>query len=181
MMKYLILFSLVVLLFSGFGCQKFGGGSPKIKIPDGWSAYENSEYSFKLGYPSNMEMRDRDVAQQDSTYAGMQGKFFASLRDVKRETKPVSIALFYAMEDVDLEGFEQSLVASDKDNISIKEVTDVTQGDLALKKVVSSTALGIDKTHYLFWKDNKLVVVSVILDEEEVFDPILATLQMFSK
>jgi|GEM_PF-3256856 len=168
---------LIALTLTAFGCQKFGGGVPKIATPGGWTLFTSSNYNFSLAYPDNMEVNDRSAEQQDSTYAGLQGKFFVSLRDTKREAQPTSIALFYAFKDVDYDKFVTSLTASDQSNITIKENIDVTQGGIAMKKIVSTTALGMDKTHYLFQSGDNLIVVSVVLGEEEAFAPEFATLQ----
>lgn len=170
-------FLFIALILTAFGCQKFGGGTPKIATPSGWSLFTSSNYKISLAYPENMEVNDRAEAQQDSTYAGLQGKFFASLRETKREEQPTSIALFYAFADSDFDKFSASLVASDQGSITIKETTDVTQGGLEMKKIVSTTASGMDKTHYLFQSGGSLIVVSVVLGEEEVFAPVFATLQ----
>jgi len=168
---------LIALTLTAFGCQKFGGGAPKIPTPSGWSLFSATDYKFSFAYPENMEVNDRPDAQQDSSYAGLQGKFFASLRDTKRDAQPTSIALFYAFANSDFDKFTTSLVASDQGNINLKETTDVTQGGIAMKKVVSTTASGMDKTHYLFMNGDNLIVVSVVLGEEEAFAPEFATLQ----
>jgi hypothetical protein len=123
-----------------------------------------------------MELKDRAQDQQDSTYANLSGKFFASLREVKREKEPTTLALFYAFKGVTPDQFSESLQASDQGNITIKETSEVIKNGLTMKKVISTTAIGLDKTHYLFVYGEDLVVISVVLGEEEVFQPILDTM-----
>jgi hypothetical protein len=124
-----------------------------------------------------MEMKERALDQQDSTYAGLNSKFFASLRDTEREKNPTTLALFYAIKDVDYEKFNEALVASDPEFITIKETSDIDQGGILMKKVVSTTAMEVDKTHYLFMGGDSLIVVSVVLNEEEVFRSVFETMQ----
>ncbi|HBR80090.1 MAG: hypothetical protein UX09_C0048G0003 [Candidatus Uhrbacteria bacterium GW2011_GWE2_45_35] len=173
-MKKFIPIILFVLLFSGFGCQK----TQSVKVPFGWTNFESVDYNFSLAYPDSMELKERPLDQQDSTYAGLQGKFFLSLRDVEREESSTTLALFYAMKDVDYKKFEDSLVASDPESITIKESTDINQGGIPMKKVVSTTALGEDKIHYLFTSGENLIVISVVLREEETFGPVFETMQV---
>jgi len=172
---------LIALTLTAFGCQKFGGGTPKITAPDGWKTFNSIEYSFSIAYPENMEVQDRLADKQDTTYLNLSGKFFASLRDVKREDGVSSIALFYSFKDLSFDKFSEALVASDTTNVSIKETTDVTQGGIAMKKIVSTTALGADKIHYLFKSGDNLIVASVIIGEEEAFAPEFATMQIVAE
>ena len=175
-MKKIIPLVILTILLTGFGCQKFGGGSPKVNVPDGWTTFESVDYNFAVSYPDNMELKERPLDQQDSTYAGLQGKFFLSLRDTVRDGEATTLALFYAMKDVGFEKFNEALVASDQGNITIKETTDITQGGIAMKKIISTTAMGMDKKHYLFMSGENLIVVSIVLGEEEVFGPVFETM-----
>ncbi|MFH1253251.1 MAG: hypothetical protein V1664_02865 [Candidatus Uhrbacteria bacterium] len=170
----------VGLLFVGFGCQK-NNNQPKVDVPFGWINFESADYGFAVSYPDNFELRSRPLEQQDSSYVGLPGNFFASLRDVKREQNSVTIAAFYAFKDVSVEKFSEALKASDPDNITIKETSDLSQGGLAIKKITSTTAMGTDKIHYVFLSGENLIVISVILDEGPNFEPLLATMRMFSK
>lgn len=147
-----------------------------MKVPDGWTTFESVDYGFSVSYPDNMELKERSSDQQDSTYVGLQGKFFLSLRETEREAEPTSLALFYAMKEVDFEKFNEALVASDQENITIKEIVDITQGEIAMKKITSTTAIGMDKTHYLFQQGENLIVISIVLGEEDVFKPVFETL-----
>lgn len=176
MKKIIVVFFLLVI--AGFGCQKFGGGSPRVHVPNGWTTYSDTTYDFSISYPDNMELRQRSSEIQDSTYAGLQGKFFLSLRDIEREEKPVTIATFYAFKDISVEKFSESLQASDKENITIKEIVDITQGGIAMKKMTNTTAVGIDKVHYLFQDSENLIVIGVILLEETAFAPVFETMQV---
>jgi len=88
------------------------------------------------------------------------------------------MALFYAFKNVTVEQFTKALQDSDPDNITIRETTDVVQGDISMKKIVSSTAMGVDKTHYLFQNGEDLVVISLILGEDEAFKPIFETITL---
>jgi hypothetical protein len=103
--------------------------------------------------------------------------FFASLRDTTRSEQPENLAYFYAVDAGTLEVFTTGLEASDPGNITVKEITDVTQGGIQMKKVVSTTALGVDKIHYLFWKDTTLVIISQFLNENEAFAPVFETMK----
>ena len=88
----------------------------------------------------------------------------------------ISVAIMEA-NGVTVDQFSAALLASDPGNITIKETTDLNQNGLAIKKVVNTTAVGADKTHYLFWHGSTLIVVSVILQEDEAFAPVLASLR----
>ncbi|MFA6131893.1 MAG: hypothetical protein WC702_02365 [Patescibacteria group bacterium] len=179
---YFLPLVLIALTLTAFGCQKFGGGSPKVHVPSGWTTYSDTAYNFAVSYPDTMELRERPSEDQDSTYAGLNGKFFVSIRDISREGEgPATLALFYAFKNVSVEQFSEALQASDQGNIAIGEITDVTQGGIAMKKMISTTAIGMDKTHYLFQNGEDLIVVSVILGEEEVFKPIFETITKVSE
>ena len=167
---------LIALTLTAFGCQKFGGGAPKVNVPDGWTTYQNTEYNFAMSYPDNIEFNQRSTDQLDSTYVGMPAKFFLSIRDIKREEKATTLALFYSFSDMSVEKFSEALVASDPGSITIKETTDVTQGGFAMKKIISTTAMGTDKTHYLFESGDNLIVISIVLAEEEAFRPMFETI-----
>jgi hypothetical protein len=168
---------LIALVLTAFGCQKFGGASSKVSIPSGWTTYSDATYDFSMSYPETMEINERPSDKQDSTYAGLSGKFFLSLRDISREDEnAATLALFYAFRDVTVEQFSDSLKASDPDNVTIKETTDLVQGGISMKKIISTTALGFDKTHYLFTRGGNLIVVSVVLGEGETFKPVFETI-----
>jgi hypothetical protein len=177
MKKFFTFLILGFLLVVGFGCQSNNG----VKIPSGWITFKSSDYGFSLAYPDNMEMRGRSVERQSSSYIGLSGNFFASLRDVKRESKPVSLAVFYSFKDISTDKFIDSLKTSDPDNITIKETIDLSQGGLSIKKIINTTALGTDKVHYVFQNDGNLIVVSVFIGEENNFTPVLATMQVLTK
>lgn len=178
MKKTIAILIFCLLAITGFGCQKDNSSNTGVDIPSGWKNFESSDYGFSIAYPNNMEMRARAIEQQDSTYVGLQGNFFASLRDPEREEKPVSIAAFYAFKDLSVEKFIESLQASDPDNITIKETSDLSQGGLAMKKIVNTTALGTDKTHYVFSLNGNLIVISVFLEEDGNFAPLVSTMQV---
>lgn len=166
---------LIALTLTAFGCQKFGGGAPKVTVPDGWATYQNPGYGFAMSYPSNVEAKQRSDDQLDITYVGLPAKFFLSVRDTEREDSLTVIAQFYSFSDLSVEKFSEALVASDQGNITIKETADVTQGGIAMKKIVSSTAAGIDKTHYVFKSGNNLIVIGIPLGEDEAFKPLFET------
>ena len=46
-----------------------------------------------------------------------------------------------------------------------------------MKKVVSTTALGVDKVHYLFVDGTTLVVISQFMNENVAFEPIIQTVR----
>ncbi len=168
--------ALCVLAVVGFGCVK---DTPTVTAPsyEGWIAYENTDYGFALAYPTNLELRTRPAELQDTEYVGLPVKFFASLRDTTRSEKAENLAYFYAAEGVTLEAFTTALAASDPGNIVVKETSDLSQGGLSMKKIISTTALGADKVHYLFWKDSTLVIISQFLGEDEAFAPVFETLK----
>lgn len=172
---------LIVLTLAAFGCQKFGGGSPKVYVPSGWTTYSDTTYDLAVSYPDTVELHQRSSEIQDSTYAGLDGKFFLSIRDLSREGEgPATLALFYAFKNVSVDQFSESLQASDQGNITIKETTDVTQGGIAMKKMISTTAMGVDKTHYLFESGDNLIVISIVLGEDETFKPVFGTITRVS-
>lgn len=177
--KKIISLFILGLLFVGFGCQN--NGASKVEVPRGWTTFESADYDFALSYPDNYEFRSRPIDQQDSSYVGLSGNFFASLRDIKREKDPVTLAAFYSFKGINVDDFSAALQVSDPDNITIKETSDLSQGGLAMKKIVNTTAMGVDKTHYLFLRDKNLIVVSVFLSEEENFAPVFATMRELSK
>lgn len=147
-----------------------------MNVPAGWTAYKNIDYNFALAYPENIEINQRAVDKLDSTYAGLSGKFFVSVRDIKRENEAVTLALFYAFKNLTIEEFSTALVTSDQGNITIKETTDVIQNGIVMKKIISTTAMGMDKTHYLFTSGDNLIVISIVLGEEEAFKPVFETM-----
>ncbi len=176
-----LLIALAAVALVGFGC--FGKIEPAANTttsaPEDWIAYENTVYGFALSYPTNMELRSRPEEEQTTEYLGLPVKFFASLRDTVRDTKPTPLASFYAAEQVTVEQFMTALTASDPEHVSVKETADVTLGSLPAKKVVSTTALGTDKVHYLLLKDTTFIIISQFLNEDEALDPVLATLRTF--
>lgn len=171
---FLSVFAVFFLMTAGAGCA-MPGLKPADEAPK-TAAYENAEYGFALEYPvPQMEVRERPAEEQDTTYVGKPVKFFASLRDLKREDKPVSITYFYAFDGVTFEQFTEALVATDPANVKIVETTDVEKGGLKMKKVVSTTAIGDNKIHYVWTKDAKLIVASQFLNEDAAFGPVLET------
>jgi len=148
--------------------------------PSSAQTYENVDYGFVFDFSKGMEMKPRPQEQQATLFYGLPANFFASLRDLNRpdEKEIVSIAYFYVMENVSLDQFTSALTASDPQNVRVLETTDLSSGGLNMKKIVSTTASGINKTNYLFWRETNAIVVSVMLEEEPVFDPILQTFRI---
>ncbi len=144
--------------------------------PVAMTHYADADHGFAFDYPSVWNLNERATDLQDNNYLGLTSKFFLSLADPTTETKPETIARFYAADGVTADQFTAALLASDPGNVTIKETTDVNQNGLAMKKVVSTTASGYDKTHYLFYHGETLVIISVILQEDEHFAPVFASL-----
>jgi hypothetical protein len=171
------LLTLGILVAVGAGC--FGQPPVEEASPtDGWNTYLNTEYGFGFDHPTNFEVHSRPTEQRPDAYVGLDVSFFASLRDTARGEKTENVAHFYAAKDVELEAFTAALTASDPGNITIKETTDIDVGGVAMTKIVSTTALGIDKTHYLYRRVDTLIIISVILSEEEAFAPVLETFRL---
>jgi len=175
-MKRTILLVVCFALF-GFGCMRSSVPLQLTSVQTGWNTYVNVDYRFSFDYPSGMEMRSRPSEQQATEYMDLPGKFFASLRDVTREDQPVSIAYFYAMDGKTIDQFLEALKASDSQNVLIKETVDMEKGKIQMKKVVSTTALGVDKVHYLFVDGTTLVVISQFMNENVAFEPIIQTVR----
>jgi len=145
---------------------------PSVELSE---TYTDQGYGFGFNHPADFAVRERPEGKRAQQYLGMETSFFASLRDMEREEKPVSVAFFYAVPDLSVETFTQAV----NDDESVGEVTStesMTINGLEVTKVVNTTPLDIDKVHYLFIVDDTTIVTSVFLDEEEAFEPILQTL-----
>lgn len=172
--------ALALVALTGFGCSP----APTNDQADTSTAagpYENSQYGFAFTYPDNMEVHVRSDDTRQTEHVGIPVDFFASLRDTKREDKPVNLAYFYAAPNTTTEQFVAALEASDP-AVKVKSQESVTINDIAMTKIVNSTAVGTDKTYYLFdGKDGSKVIVSVFLNEDQNFDPVLQTFKTFSE
>lgn len=171
--------TLAVISLVGFGCV--GGES----VPTGGAVatstdtrYENAQYGFALDYPRNIEARVREEDTRQTKYLGLDADFFLSIRDVDREDKATTLAYFYAIPGMTTDLFTSALTASNAEGaITVKSVEDVEINGVMMKKVVSTTELGSDKTHYLFDGNGTPVVVSVFLEEQEAFEPIFQSIE----
>ena len=147
-----------------------------VSVPD-TNVYQNEQYAFGFTYPKNMEVRIREEENRQTDYLGFPVDFFISLRDIEREDKPVNIAMFYAAQGLTVDAFKAALEASDPVSVTVTATEDVDVNGLKATKVTSTTAVGIDKTHYLFDRNGQTVVVSVILQEVSTFQPIFDSLK----
>lgn len=139
------------------------------------NTYESPDYNFGFAYSNDYNANKRKEENRDFEYLGEDVDFFLSFRDMVSDKKPVSIAFFYALPGGDVEQFEQMINDSDKAG-EVTAVNDLDIGDLGVKEVVSSTAAGIDKTHYVFEREGGLIVISVFLNQKEAFQPTLNSL-----
>jgi hypothetical protein len=169
-----LLVTLVLVVAVGFGCADPSG--PKV-LDVGWTRYESSEYGFAFGYPSGMELRQREADVQPNDYLGLDAKFFASLTDTVKDVKPTNVAWFYAVPGASAAAFKDALEASNANGaVKVLSSEDVEVNGVRLAKVTSSTEMGKDKVHYLLDRDDTLVIISVFLNEESSWEPVLQTL-----
>lgn len=165
---------------AGFGCVGTQRNAAVAPYDASLTAYENAQFGFAFGYPSSMEARSREDDVRPTQYIGLNADFFLSLRDTVQDAKPTNVAWFYAIPSLDVDAFGAALVASSASgSVEVKSVEDVGVGGLALKKVVSSTEMGVDKTHYLLDRDGQTIVISVFLGQETEWDGVLQTLRSF--
>ena len=177
-MKYLLSFFLLAsMVLFGFGCSK--QDSVSTPLQPGWKTYQNATYGFALDYGPKMAMTDRAVEIQATTYLGLPVTFFTALTDSGQGTgsETESVAFFYAMKDLTKEAFVQALIGSDPENVKVLETTETNQGGLAFTKIVSSTANGEKKNHYLYFKDATTVIISQFLLQDDVFNSVFKTLR----
>jgi len=174
-----LLISLCAVALLGAGCLGFGPReSAFVPVFENGGVYTNSEFGFVLEYPSELEVRVRPDDVRESTYLGMDVDFFASLRDITRDDSSINIAYFFSIPELTLDEFTAALEAS-SENVEVVSVEDFQANDLSMKKIVSTTDIEIDKQHYLFEHGGTTILLSVFLEEEAVFDPIVATLQSY--
>lgn len=138
--------------------------------------YTSDEYNFAFSYGNDFNAKTREEDNRDFEYLGEDVDFFLSFRDVVSDKKPVSIAFFYALPGGDLERFETMVNDSDKAG-EVKRTESMDVNGIDVTKVVSSTAAGTDKTHYLFKRGDALIISSVFLNQEDSFEQILETLR----
>lgn len=163
-----LLASLTLLAVAGFGCA--------APVPLDTTAYVNEQYGFSFGYPSNIEVRVREEENRETQYLGLDADFFASVRDTVRDKKATNIFFLYALPGATVDSFTAALAASNPDGtVQVTSVEDVEANGFEAKKVISTTEMGRDKTHYLFEADGALVVASVFLTEEAVFETMFQT------
>ncbi len=171
-----LLSSLALVALVGFGCAS----SAPAPTASSDAHYVNQEFGFTLDHSEAIEIRDREAENRADDYLGLTVDFFASVRNVTREEKPVSLAFFYAVPGLSVEEFTSALEASDPNGavkVIAEEDVDVTNGGVAMKKITSTTQMGTDKIHYLWDHDGTTIIASVIIGEGTEFDPILATLK----
>lgn len=165
------LFAAICLIaLSGAGCAK----SPVFE----GTAYESAEYAFAFDYPSGMEVRTRPEETRDTEYLGIEVEFFASLRDTVKESKPLNVAAFYAAPGLTADAFVEKLVGSGE-GIEVTARAKEKHGRLTMTKVTSTTQSGEEKTHYLFERGDKTVIMSVFLYQAEAFAPVLDTFRAY--
>lgn len=172
-----IFFSLALLGAGCFGPKPEPVPENSLVFEFDGTTYTSDAYGFSIDYPSNMEMKVRPPETQGTSYQGIPAMFFVSLRDTVREAEPVSIAYFYAAENLTVEAFEAALVAFDPPNVSVISKETYTQGGLTITRITSTTAMGENKTHYLFPNGSNMIIVSQMMLEDEAFTPVLKTLR----
>lgn len=177
-MKYFLSFFLLAsMTLFGFGCAKSNSSSAIPPLQQGWKTYQNASYGFALDYGPKMQLNDRALEMQASTYLGLPVSFFTALTDAGQGQEIESVAFFYAMNSLTKEAFIQALISSDPEYVKVLETTEINQGGLALTKIVSSTANGEKKNHYLYFKDGTTVIISQFLLQDDVFNSVFKTLR----
>lgn len=172
-----ILFSLALLGAGCFGPKPEETPEKNLVFEFEGTTYTSDAYGFSIDYPTNMEMKVRPPEVQDTTYLGIPAKFFVSLRDTVREADPLSIAYFYAAENLTIDAFEAALVASDPEFISVTAKETYSQGGLTITKITSTTAMGENKVHYLVPSGSQMIIVAQMMLEDEAFGPVVQTLR----
>lgn len=170
-MKKLAL-ALSALALVGAGCQ-WGNVEPAFE----GLAYENSEYSFAFDYPNTMDVRSREESVQPYQYLGLDVKFFASVRDMVKDTAPANVAFLFAAPRLTADEFYQKLEESGAGDIQGPKA--VKADGLTLHKFTNSTDFGLDKHHYLFDRGEETVIISVFIGEHELFEPLIPTFRPF--
>ena len=171
------------LLMIGAGCPRFYEAdtlSQTVKPDFEASLYTNVDYGFGFYYPSSMDVKPRPAEEWETDYLGLPADFFLSVRNNKQsEGERENLLFFYATkESVALDQFLEALTSSDPASIQILETEEYTQGGLTLTKVISTTASGTDKIHYLFWQKDRLIILSDFLLQEENTTPLISTLHL---
>lgn len=146
------------------------------EMPEFSNDYSNDEYNFTFSYGNDFNAKTREEDNRDFEYLGEDVDFFLSFRDVVSDKKPVSIAFFYALPGGDMERFETMVNDSDKAG-EVKRTESMDVNGIDVTKVISSTAAGTDKTHYLFKRGDVLIISSVFLNQEDSFEQVLETLR----
>lgn len=177
MKKLLIAAALLALV--GFGCAKGSAPAATVVPADFVNSYENSQFGISFAFPAGVEMRQREEENRAQKYVGIDVDFFASLRNVVRDEEATNLAFFYAAPKLSVDDFEKALVASNADGaIAVKSTEDVAVNGIAMKKITSTTEMGVDKVHYLFDAKDSTIIVSRFLYEEGEFEPIFATIEV---
>lgn len=174
-MKKLLLI-LVAVILVGAGCFN-KGGEEIIPVVDG-TEYQSRDFGFSLRYPDEMEVNERKQSNWAFTYSGMEVDFFLSLRDIVREDKATSLVYFYAVDEISTNDFTQKLEEA-IEGTEIVSTEKVERGDFKMVKVVNTTQIEEDKTHYLFNRNGKTIIASVFLGEEELVEPVMHTFKEF--
>ncbi len=179
MLKHLLA-SLSLIAVAGFGCRSFPlSPSTAPAETEQSTGYQNSQYGFGFDYPKSMDVHNRTDETRATDYLGMNVDFFVSLRDIVMDTKPTTIAYFYAVTPaITADGFKISLEATNPNGaVKVTNVEDVTVNGIAMKKVTSTTEMKQDKTHYLFDTNGSTIIVSVFLNQESAFEGVLPSFQ----
>lgn len=171
--------SLTVIVVLGFGCTSTI--TPKAESPaeELSTGYQNSQYGFGFDYPKSMDVHNRTDETRATDYLGMNVDFFVSLRDVVMDTKPTTVAYFYAVTpQITSDTFKASLEASSPNGaVKVTNVEDISINNIDMKKITSTTEMDQDKTHYFFQQADSTIIVSVFLNQEALFDGVVKTFQ----
>lgn len=182
MVKYFILLFLFVFIFLGIGCR-FVSQEEKNSYLSPFSEgliYQSENYGFLFDYPKNIEVEERPLFQQQTMYLNIPVQFFLSIKQPSKEISETTENIFYlyVTENIaDIQTFQEQLEASDPENIQVLSTEHIEQNGLALTKIISTTALGVEKTHYLFWQENTLIIFSQFLHQEDIGQQIISTLR----
>lgn len=176
-------FLLLSFLLLGAGCPRFYQTNPvseTIKPDFEASLYTNTDYGFGFYYPSSMDVKPRPAEEWQTEYLGLSADFFLSVRSSKQSSDDLENLLFFyaTKESVDVDQFLEALTSSDPVSIQILETEEIKQGGLILTKVISTTASGMDKIHYLFSQKDRLIILSEFLLQEEQTIPLISTLHL---
>ncbi|PJA47300.1 hypothetical protein CO172_02210 [Candidatus Uhrbacteria bacterium CG_4_9_14_3_um_filter_36_7] len=175
----------IVIVFFGAGCPNFFSQNNKSNMTpydeqEEMFVYKDPTYKFVLEYPSGIEIKPRPSEFHKTDYLGIPVDFFLSIRDYRQGTEaPENIFYVYSADsNLTTDTFINALIASDPSSISILNQELIEQGKLTITKIVSTTASGVEKRHYLFSINQSVIIFSEFLHQQEVADVLIASMQL---